>query len=226
MMADRPAPFEVKDCAMITLALGKSAHNLRELRDRVVEAPPQSIYHHFYETLLRPGFDDPEYRNDFALWARRQLHDFHLAERLGIIEPMDYPDMEALRQHLVEIIEDRLMESLPQAAVHPGREFHFLRSRLVVFDAGISADSPESLARIMPRISSGSVFYHVIEARRRSPQRADDFSTWLGLWGPRYAAPCRALSEIDSSLWPLTELRDLLAGCFAVPTDPEIMGTS
>jgi hypothetical protein len=66
-------PFEVKDCALITLALGKSALNLRELRDRVAEVPPQSLYHHFYETLLRPSFDDPEYRNDFALWSRRQL---------------------------------------------------------------------------------------------------------------------------------------------------------
>lgn len=63
------APFELMDCALITLTTGKSAINLRELRDRIAEAPESSLYYHLYENMLRPGFDDPEYRNDFALWA-------------------------------------------------------------------------------------------------------------------------------------------------------------
>ena len=82
-------PFEVKDSVLITLALGKSAHNLVELRDRIAEVPAGSLLHHFYEGLLRPSFDDPEYRNDFALWARRQLFDGALAERLGILSPFE-----------------------------------------------------------------------------------------------------------------------------------------
>ena len=82
-------PFEVKDSVLITLALGKSAHNLLELRNRIAEVPAGSLLHHFYEGLLRPSFDDPEYRNDFALWARRQLFDGALAERLGILSPFE-----------------------------------------------------------------------------------------------------------------------------------------
>src|SRR6185369_3313249 len=54
-----PEPFRFMDCALIILALGRTAHGLRELRDRAAEVPPQSIWHHFYETLLRPTFDDP-----------------------------------------------------------------------------------------------------------------------------------------------------------------------
>ena len=82
------APFELMDCALISLAIGKRAINLRELRDRIAEAPESSLYYHFYENMLRPSFDDPEYRNDFALWAKRALHDSRLAEQLGILDPL------------------------------------------------------------------------------------------------------------------------------------------
>lgn len=66
-MTTNPEPLRIMDCAIITLALGKSAQNLREFRDGIAEVPAQSIAHHFYESLLRPVFDDPEYRNDLAV---------------------------------------------------------------------------------------------------------------------------------------------------------------
>jgi len=60
-------PFAVKDCALIAIATGERAHNLRELRDRLETTRPGCIYHHFWGGLLRPSFDDPEYQNDFAV---------------------------------------------------------------------------------------------------------------------------------------------------------------
>jgi len=60
-------PFEFKDCALIVLSTGKSARDLRELRERISLVPHESLLHHFHEALLRPSFDDPEYPNDFAL---------------------------------------------------------------------------------------------------------------------------------------------------------------
>lgn len=205
----------MKDCALVTLAVGRSAHNLRELRSGVAEVPEASIYHHFHQTLLRHTFDDPEYRNDFALWARRQLHDFHLAERLAVIDPFDYATLEGLRLELLDVIEDRLQETLHIPHSGPGREFHFLRSQVVVFGAGLSAATPGDLACLVPRLSSGSVFYHFVEARRRPPDHVDDFSEWLLGWGPDYASIQKDLAAIDFSLWTLTEMRDLIAGCLA-----------
>ena len=84
---ERP-PFKVQDCAIITRMGGvSSAVNLRELRERIAVCPNETLYHHFCETLVRPTFDDPEFRNDFAVWASRHLRDRVLAERLGIIKP-------------------------------------------------------------------------------------------------------------------------------------------
>jgi hypothetical protein len=199
------------DCAVTTLALGRSAQNLREFRDRMTEVPPQSISHHFYEALLRPVFDDPEYRNDFAVWARRQLHDNLLAERLGAIDPMEFETLERLRQEVVDIIEDRLAESdrVPWAA--PGHEFHFQCSQMIVLDTGLTADTPADLAARVPRLSTGSIFYHFVEGRRRPPLKVDDFSVWLTDWGPEFAPMREAIAAIDYHLWSLSEMRALIA---------------
>jgi hypothetical protein len=216
-----PEPFELRDCALITISLAKSAQNLRELRDRVGEVPPQSIEHHFYETLLRPSFDDPEYDNDFALWARRSLHDAVLAERLGIVDPLDYPGVEELRLHLLDVLEDRLAESPSQASALPGREFHFLRSQLVVFPAQVPVSSPEELARSCARLSTGSIYFHFVDARRRTPERSDDFSAWLRRWGDGFAEASDALAAVDIHHESLVEMRTRIAAILARATRRE-----
>jgi uncharacterized protein DUF5752 len=213
MIPAHPPPFRFKDCALTTLSLGRSAQNLRELRDGVAKVPAESISHHFYESLLRPVFDDPEYRNDFALWARRQLHDNILAERLGIIDPLELDDLESLRRLVLEVIEDRLAEApyVPSAA--PGHEFFFLRSEKVVLDMGREAEKFGDLAEAIPGLPTGSIYYHFIEGRRRAPLRMDDFSAWIKGWGADYEPLLGRLSSIDFHLWSLTELRAQIAGC-------------
>jgi hypothetical protein len=203
------------DCAMTTLSLGRSAQNLRELRDRIADAPAQSLSHHFYESLLRPAFDDPEYRNDFAQWAFRHLHDGPLAERLGVIDPTEFDSLETLRQHLIDVIEDRLAEMTHVPWAAPGHEFYFLGSQTVVLDTGLTAAVPAEMAAIVPRLPGGSVFYHFVEGRRRPPLRVDDFSAWLEAWGPA-TQDCRdRLAAIDYHLWSLTEMRAQIAHAFA-----------
>ncbi len=206
-MTKRPAPFRFKDCALTILSLGRSAHNLRELRDWIAEVPAQSIAHHCYESLLRPAFDDPEYRNDFALWARRHLHDNVLAERLGGIDLPGTGDIELVRQQILDIIEDRLAEIPHVPSVQPGHEFFFLRSQRVTLETGIEAATPAELAVRIPHLPSGSIFVHFVDARLRPPLLQDDFSVWLEGWGPDYDIYRERLAGIDFHLWSLTELR-------------------
>src|SRR4030042_189085 len=80
--------FEIKDCALLIRMSGlPPAMNLRELRDRIASCGENVLYHHFCETTLRPTFDDPDYRNDFAVWSKLYLGDRGLAERLGVLAP-------------------------------------------------------------------------------------------------------------------------------------------
>lgn len=178
------SPFRVMDCSLTILSTGRSAQTLRELRDHVAHVPADSLSHHFYDSLLRPAFDHPEYRNDFALWARYQLRDPSLAERLAILDPMDHLDLEHLRQALLDVIEDRLSHEGDIPHSTRGKEFHFLRSQFVVFGTGDEAATPDQLGRMIPRMTTGSIYFHFIDARHREPLLKDDFTAWLESWGP------------------------------------------
>ncbi len=141
-------PFAVKDCALISIGTGERAQNLRELRDRILTTQPGSIYHHFWGGLLRPSFDDPEYQNDFAAWAGRGLHDTRLAERLSLIDPSEFQDLEALRRELVEVVEERLEETEMVPWAKSDHQFYFVRSQIVVFDMSIRITNVEEWAAL------------------------------------------------------------------------------
>ena len=66
---------------------GASGLDLRELRERIAVCGENVLFHHFCETTLRGTFDNPDYRNDFAVWSKLYLGDRVLAERLGILDP-------------------------------------------------------------------------------------------------------------------------------------------
>lgn len=209
-----PAEFAVKDCALVGIATGLRAQNLRELRDHLCEVHAGALYYHLWGGLLRPRFDDPEYNNDFASWARHSLHDAALAERLGVIDPGAFSDMEALRQELLETLEERLDELEHLRWAPREQQFHFTRAQIVVFDTGRRIKDPVALSREIGSFSLGSIFYHVIDARRRAPQNVDDFRSWLGCCGEPYAALCEKLAALDPYFVSLSELRTQLGGVF------------
>jgi len=203
-------PFAVRDCALISIATGERAQNLRELRDRLATTHPGCIYYHFWGRQLRPRFDDPEYQNDFAAWAGHDLHDKLLAERLAIIDPKDYKDIEELRRELIDIIEERLdeVEYVPWAKA--GHYYFFVRSQIVVFDTGVRLTVPEELIEIVPKMSVSSIFYHFIDARRRTVSGKDDFREWLDGIEGTYGELTGRIALIDPYFNALSDLRDQL----------------
>jgi hypothetical protein len=214
-MAQVSNPFLIKDCDLIALATGLVAQNLRELRDRVAQVEWQSLYYHFFGGLLRPRFDDPDYRNDFAIWADRSLRDNRLAERLGMVDPLQYDDMENLRYAVLDILEDRLAEEEETFHwVKSGHEFFFLTAQVVVFDTEMKIEDPCELASLFPKLSTGSIFYHFIEARRRVPEGKDDFTFWLEGLNHEYQDLRERLAQVDFYYGSLTNLRDELTKAF------------
>ncbi len=205
-----PEPFGLKDCALLVIATGKSAQNLRELRDNIMTIHQGSIYYHFWGNLLRPRFDDPEYNNDFAAWVRHSLHDAIMAERLSMLDPTEYHEIDDLRQELIDLIEERLDETELVLWSKADRQFYFLRSQVVVFDTRRVIHNPEELGQTIPHLSIGSIFYHFIDARRRTPERRDDFRAWLAGFGEEYFPLIDGLAAIDPYFSSLTELRNRL----------------
>lgn len=207
-------PFAVRDCALIVLATGLKSQNLREFCDVLRRISLESIEHHLWGRLLQPRFDEPEYNNDFASWAYHGLHDKILAERLSMVLPTDFDDQEALRQELVEVVEERLDQSemVPWAKID--QQFHFLRSQIVIFDSGLRFSRPIDLVPYLAHLSTGSVYYHFIDARNRTAERCDDFSAWLASCGPEYGPLRERLCAVDPYFASLQNLRQIVSGHF------------
>lgn len=207
--------FAIKDCALAIVATGRRAQTLRELRDVLRDVHVGSIYHHFWGTLLRPQFTDREYNNDFATWCRHSLHDSTAAERLAVIDPADFSNLEDLRQELIEVIDERLDETELMLFARADQQFHFARAVIVVFDTHRRLTHPSELVDALPRMSVGSIFYHFVDARRREPIGKDDFQAWLMGMGPEYEELREAVAAIDPYFESLVVLRDRLSEVFA-----------
>lgn len=205
-------PFAVTDCAMIAIATGEKAESLRELHDRLRRIEePGVMYFHFWGGLLRPHFVDPEYQNDFASWAYHSLHDRCLAERLSVINPSRFDRMGDLRRQLVEVVEERMDEPGFDPRIDGEAPFFFVRGQIVVFDTGIRLETPADLALALEQMTAGSIFYHFIDARRRTESGRDDFSEWLRTFDAGYAGLAGRVGAVDPYFTSLLELRDELA---------------
>ena len=209
-------PFAVKDCALAAIATGVRAHNLRELRDRLMTVHPGSIYYHFWGGLLRAAFENREYMNDFADWSRKAhgLHDEALAERLSVIDPTDFEDLEELRQQLVEVTSERLEESEKLRLLHADRPFMFIRSQIVIFDTYVTIEHPSQLPMTAPMMTPSSFFFHFVDARRRTKDRMDDFREWLMEFGDEFRPLIDRLAGLDPYFVPLVELKEKIADIF------------
>ena len=200
-------PFNIRDCALVSMATGYKAQNLKEFKEGLLRVHESSIYHHFWGRFLEPQFDEPEYNNDFAAWAYHRLNEKALAEKLSVIDPTDYEDIESIRQDLVECIENRLYENEFVPWTRADEQFHFVRSQIVVLDTGRYLEIPSDLPSAVPEMTIGSIFYHFIDARKRTEDRSDDFSAWLTGWGDTYNDLRLKLMAVDPFFSSLKELR-------------------
>ncbi len=203
-------PFQIKNCSIATVATGERAASLSELRDKILTINLDSIYHHFWSRRLFSQFTNPEYPNDFSIWAHLHLHDEVLAERLSILDPTDYETLEDLRTDLVDIIEQRMEEGTSVSWVQRNDPFHFIRSSLIIFKTPLIINSPFELPDRIQKMSASNIFYHFIDARSRTPHRKDDFSTWLRDFGEEFYPLAEKIESIDPYFLSLADLSNQL----------------
>jgi len=206
--------FKLKDCVIVMLSTGYRAQNLREFRNGLTEVHPDSIYHHFWGRFLQPSFDEPEYNNDFASWVVHGLNEKALAERLSTIDPAHYPDVESLRSKVIETVEERLDESEYVTWSGADQQFHFLRSKLIILDIGLEVHTPEELGKAIKDISLGSIYFHFIDARRRTESHKDDYTEWLAGLGKKYKPLINSIQAIDPYFSSLKMIRRSLVKVF------------
>src|SRR3989442_14634093 len=129
-------PFEFVACRELQEMLGRLAWDERELLAGIEDAPSASLYYHTRSYFLRSRYLSAPYPNDFATWAAIQVRDRVLAERLAVVDPFDFGDVELLRAELISVIDAHLGSRRTVPPVEAGEPFHFMPSMLIDVPAG------------------------------------------------------------------------------------------
>ena len=179
MVLTADAPFAFIGCSELQESIAHQADDEKELAELIEEVPLDSIHFHTHSYFLRHGLIEGTYPNDFAQWVVMQIGDHVLGERLAVLDPFDYPDLENLREELISIIDDHLSRSPIIPRVVFVQPFHFKRSRILEVPIGLEARTLQEFRDIVTDIDVSSIYYHMFEAHFRLRRAENDFSAWL-----------------------------------------------
>jgi len=160
-------PFEFVDCLELRQMLGRTAWDERELLTGIEEVPGDSIFYHTHSSFLRSRYLAAPYANDFATWAAIQVRDRVLGERLAVVDPFDYGDVEQLRAELITIIDDHLAELQTVPRIVYGEPFHFMRSTIIAIPTGITVRTLREFRDTLARIDLSAIYYHFYQSGAR-----------------------------------------------------------
>lgn len=206
-LARAEQPFQFFQMCRLTELTGRRATTLPELRDGIAGVPASSILHHTHHAFLRAHRLGHDFTNEFALWVSGALQEFHLGERLGGVDVLDYSDMEELRQVFLRLLDEHLgVEGGTVREAPPGEPFHLIVPRTILYPLDLTASTVPELAEGIAAVPVDSIFFHFFEARLRNRRETNDFSHWLeAQLGERELA--RSISNIDPYVLSLEELR-------------------
>lgn len=206
---EETTPFEFRQCVSIHKSTGKKAGNLRELRDVIAEASEESIVHHNYQYFMKGHM--LEYTNDFAEWVGESLGEKALAEHLSNIDPYEYKEIGALRNELLDLIDDYLDRFPNTKEAMPGDELYFNETVTLIFPVGIRARNLAEFFAAIKYIEEDCIYYHFYEARIRLGRGSDDFSRWFEdtLGEKDLAGKIRA---VDPLMYTSEQIRTFIAG--------------
>jgi hypothetical protein len=180
-MSFRPAkmPFHFVSCMELRESLGKRAQDIQRLLEIIEEVPADSIYYHTHSYYLRHPYTQELYPNDFATWVVRHAQDRVLGERLGVVDPFDFDDIEAVRAELVGIIGDHLDRARAPVSSRGSEPFEFIRSHVIEVDLYIEVATLQEFRDELSHVEIGAVYNHLCEARMRKRRPSGDFADWL-----------------------------------------------
>jgi len=172
-------PFYFMSRTYLKELTGLKAKNLSELASVLKEAPDAVMDYHTHHFLEEHHYLTPEPSNDFAVWVTDALGDEVLGERLASIDTFSFPNLGALRERLVSIIDEYLATGSSVRQVMEGREFHFVKSVDVVMPTAYVAHDLREFVEALRKVSVGSIYFHIFESRLRLGRGLNDFSIWL-----------------------------------------------
>jgi hypothetical protein len=195
-------PFRFVACVELHEFVGVRAEDERKLMELIEQVPLDSVYYHTHGFFLRHKFLAGIYPNDFATWAAVHLRDQGLGERLAMVDPAEFDNLEALRDQLVSTIDEHLRQFPIVQRIVSAEAFDFVRSRIVEIPTGIEVHTLEELRHALLEVDVSAIYFHLVEARMRLGRGQNDFAAWLdrGLGLTHLAARVQDVNPYGSSL--------------------------
>ena len=186
--------------------LGRSVRDEQQLVEAIEEIPLDSIYFHTHSFFLRHKYIAGPYPNDFATWAAIQVRDRVLGEKLGILDPYEFENLEYLRSEIVSIIEEHIAQLQIIPRVIYGEPFYFMQSRIIEVPTGLEARTLTEFREILATADASVVYYHTFEAILRLGRRRGDFALWIE---EQLALPelAEKISKLDPYMTSLESIR-------------------
>jgi hypothetical protein len=172
-------PFVFVGCVELREILGQRAEDAKELADLLAQVPGGSVYYHTHGFFLRHRVFASAYTNDFATWVAGELKEPVLGEKLAMVDPFEFQDLEALREELVSVIDHHLSRQRAVPRIDRSQPFDFLQSHVVELPVGIAAGTLLEFREALAQVDASAIYYHVFEARVRQGRYENDFSQWL-----------------------------------------------
>lgn len=198
-------PFRFYTRLHLSELTGLKAKTLTELLELIKKVPGSSIYHHTHRFLQIHQYLSPEPPNDFAYWVANVLGEDILGERLATIDTIKFSTIRALRDKIVQTIENYLKEYLlsKKKFANPEEEFHFIKSISFVLPTDHIVKNIREFAAVLKKITIDSIYFHIFEARLRLEKPTNDFSYWI-----EDSIGDKVLADKIASLDPYTRTMD------------------
>ena len=172
-------PFIFKTQLSLVETTNLKARDLIELSRHLKEAPEASVYYHTHHFLQQHQYLTPEPPNDFAYWVTQVLQEDIIGEQLAAIDTVRFSSLSSLRDAIIGTI-DRYLQGKPVLRTAPdGEEFYFMKCVLFNLPTLHRAHDLKEFLECLEKVSIGSLYNHVFEARLRPPLGVNDFSYWL-----------------------------------------------
>jgi hypothetical protein len=188
---------------------GLKAKNLSELTAILKDANDSVVYYHTHNFVEEYQYLTPQPANDFALWVSDALGDEVLGEKLANIDTFEFSTIGALRERLVDVLNEELSIKPDGRAALPGREFHFIKSLSAVIPTSHVAHDLREFIEILRMASIDTLYFHILEAKLRLHKGVNDFSIWLNdCLGEKELA--EKIADLDPYTYSLEGLRSMI----------------
>ncbi len=167
--------FVFKSELWIPKYTGIKVYSVKEFIDALKVVDKFSIFYHMFINIFNYHNLPTFYTNSLSYWFYKNGH-LLLAEKLSLVDPLDYFDLEELRNTLINVLEENYDESWDRKEKHP---FYFITADREVIELGKFAHTLDEFIEGIKRSSINSIFYHFITSRIENKTTINDYSSWL-----------------------------------------------